>query len=353
MQAVHTKILGIETSCDDTAAAVVLDGRIILSNIISSQVEVHSEYGGIVPEIASRQHVILISRTIRQAVKLAGLELKSLDGIAVTYGPGLAGSLLVGLNFAKGLAFSLGIPFIGINHLEAHIYAGWLEHDIKNQYSYPSAHATFPLICLIASGGHTDLVLMRDHDTYELLGRTRDDAAGEAFDKAARILGMGFPGGPEIQRISKGARGTEILPRAWLKNSHDFSFSGIKTALLHRAQAIGVYPHFYKSMSSSNKPVISELAAGFQQSVVDVLVSKTLGAAEETGARGILLGGGVAANALLRETLISKSPLPTIIPKPVLCTDNGAMVAACGHQKLIQGHVSQYDLDIDPSLSIG
>ena len=236
------KILGIETSCDETAVAVVQNGRRVLSNTIASQVDIHSRYGGVVPEMASRQHVLEIVPAISRATEEAGIGLDELDAVGVTHGPGLAGSLLVGVNVAKSLSLSLGIPFLGINHLEGHIYAAWLDSSLDTSRGSPESEPGFPLVCLIASGGHTDLALMEGHGRYRLLGRTRDDAAGEAFDKGARVLGLGFPGGPEIQQVSGGARGTERLPRAWLKDTHDFSFSGVKTALLHMAQARGVYP---------------------------------------------------------------------------------------------------------------
>ena len=345
------KILGIETSCDETAAAVVEDGRKVLSNIIASQVDIHARYGGVVPEVASRQHVIHMAPSVAEALEVGGVTMKELDAVAVTYGPGLAGSLLVGLNFAKALAFSLGIPLLCMNHLEGHIYSAWLQRDV-NGAPDPEMEPGFPFLCLIASGGHTDLVKMEAHGRYRLLGRTRDDAAGEAFDKAARILGLGFPGGPEIQRVSGGALGKESLPRAWLKDTQDFSFSGVKTALLHKAQDRGIYPPPGELEGEDMEREVREMAAAFQDSVVDVMVSKTLEAAEKWGARGIILGGGVTANALLRERMLQQSGLPVLIPPPILCTDNGAMMAACGYQHLIRGHSSSFDLDVDPSLSL-
>ena len=346
------KILGIETSCDETAAAVVEDGRRVLSNIIASQVDIHSRYGGVVPEVASRQHVIQIVPTVAGAMEEGGVGFRDLDAVAVTYGPGLAGSLLVGVNFAKTLAFSLGIPWLGINHLEGHIYAAWLTSSPHEEIGDPATEPGFPLLCLIASGGHTDLALMEGHGRYRLLGRTRDDAAGEAFDKAARILGLGFPGGPEIQRMSVGAQGEERLPRAWLKDSQDFSFSGVKTALLHMAQARGVYPPPGELPPDETNRTVGEIAAAFQESVVDVLVSKTLDAAEVWGARGLILGGGVTANALLRDRMLKRAKLPAFIPPPILCTDNGAMIAACGYFHFTGGHKTPLDLDVVPSLSL-
>ncbi len=345
------RILGIETSCDETAAAVVEDGRRLLSNVVASQVELHARYGGIVPEVASRQHVLVILPTIRRALNQAEVELNELSAIAVTMGPGLAGSLLVGVNVAKALAFSLKVPLLGINHLEGHIYATWLYSPLakdSDAQESPERQPGFPLVCLIASGGHTDLVLMEGHGRYRVLGRTRDDAAGEAFDKAARILGLGFPGGPQVQDLSQGAKGVERLPRAWLKGSQDFSFSGLKTALLHRAQDLGVYPSTNEDEEGSKR----ELAAAFQESVVDVLVTKTLEAASECQAKGILLGGGVIANRLLREEMVRRSSFPVLLPPPPLCTDNGAMIAGCGFFHLQRGADSPLGLDVDPALSL-
>ena len=348
IQRVGIKVLGIETSCDETAAAVVEDGRWVLSNIVASQVELHSRYGGIVPEVASRQHVIEIAPIIARAMEDASVSLEELDAVAVTSGPGLAGSLLVGANFAKALAFSLGKPLLGINHLEGHIYAAWLHSGEGGAEADPERSPGFPLVCLIASGGHTDLVLMEAHGSYRLLGRTRDDAAGEAFDKAARILGLGFPGGPEIQRVAVGAQGDERLPRAWLKDTHDFSFSGVKTALLHMAQDRGVYPP-----SGEMEHGVREMAAAFQESLVDVMVTKALDAANVWAARGIVLGGGVAANARLRSRMLEEAEIPALIPPPVLCTDNGAMIAASGYFRFTAGHRDTLDMDVDPSLSLG
>jgi N6-L-threonylcarbamoyladenine synthase len=323
------KILGIETSCDETAAAVVEDGAKILSNQIASQVEIHARYGGIVPEVASRQHILSIIPVLEQAMAQAGVTWKDLDGIAVTIGPGLAGSLLVGVNTAKAVALAHGLPVIGVNHLEGHIYANWL--DGKN--------VDFPVACLIVSGGHSDLVLMRGHGDYVVLGRTRDDAAGEAFDKASRILDLGYPGGPAIERVAKGGMASLQLPRAWLRGSNDFSFSGVKTALLRLVEA--------GKVSSA-----ADGAASFQEAVIDVLVTKTVAVAKERRVRQILLVGGVAANESLRKRLMENSPLPVLIPKPVLCTDNAAMIAACGYYRFKSGKTSGLDLDVVPSLKL-
>jgi N6-L-threonylcarbamoyladenine synthase len=323
------KILGIETSCDETAAAVVEDGTRILSNQIASQVEIHARYGGIVPEVASRQHLLSIIPVVERAMAEAGVSWEELSGIAVTVGPGLAGSLLVGVNVAKAIALSHGLPLIGVNHLEAHIYANWLGGNSID----------FPVVCLIVSGGHSDLVLMKGHGDYLILGRTRDDAAGEAFDKAARILGLGYPGGPAIEKASKEGTASIQLPRAWLKGSHDFSFSGVKTALLRLVEA--------GEVSS-----VADAAASFQQAVVEVLAIKTVAVAKERRAKEILLSGGVASNELLREQFMKHSPLLVLVPPPVLCTDNAAMVAACGYYRLRAGRTNSLDLDVVPSLRI-
>ena len=339
------KILGIETSCDETAAGVVEDGRTMLSNVISSQADLHSPHGGVVPEVASRQHVRDLVPILEQAAADSGLGLEDMDAIAVTYGPGLAGSLITGVNAAKAISYSLGIPLLGVNHLEGHIYASWLaQADIESDPG-------FPLACLVASGGHTDLLLMEGHGRYKLVGRTRDDAAGEAFDKAARILGLGFPGGPEIQRVSEGATGEEELPRAWMRDSLDFSFSGIKTALLHLAQDRGIYPS--PEAGVDEKRLVCELAAAFQESVVDVVSAKLVEMAAKYKVKGLVLGGGVTANSRLRAEIIKRSPLPVIIPPPILCTDNGAMIAACGYFQYQRGQETGMDIDVEPGLPLG
>ncbi len=338
------KVLGIETSCDETAVALVEDGRTILSNVVASQVEMHARYGGIVPEVASRQHLLSMSPTVSEALKRASATLDQVDALAVTYGPGLAGSLLVGVNFAKALAFSRNMPLIGVNHLEGHIYAVCLEG--KELDKSPG----FPLVCLIASGGHTDLVLMKGHGQYVLLGRTRDDAAGEAFDKAARVLGLGFPGGPAIQKAARPSSRGQPLPRPKVKDSLDFSFSGLKTALIRRAQGSSLYPA--PESGQRDPELVAEIAASFQDSMADVLVERTLEAAEIHKAAGVLLGGGVAANALLRQQMAARSPIPVLMPSPGLCTDNGAMIAAAGYRLLKAGLRSGWDLDVIPNLSL-
>lgn len=322
-------ILGIETSCDETAAAVVKDGRRILSNVVSSQIDIHARYGGIVPEVASRQHLVCIIPVIRQALNNASVSWQDIDAIAVTYGPGLAGSLLVGVNTAKAISAARGLPLIGVNHLHAHIYANWLSES----------EPEFPLVCLVVSGGHTDLILMAGHGSFYLLGQTRDDAAGEAFDKAARILGLGYPGGPSIDKAAGRAKNGIDLPRAWLNGSSDFSFSGLKTALLRLSQS---------GMISD----VNSAVAGFRAAVVDVLVTKTVTAALIHRAHQILLSGGVAANSLLREEIVRLSPVPVLIPSPGLCTDNAAMIAACGYYQAQKGGTSGLELDVKPSISI-
>lgn len=336
------KILGIETSCDETAIALVEDGRNILSNVVATQVELHARYGGIVPEVASRQHLLSILPTVKEALKQAGATLDQVDAVAVTHGPGLAGSLLVGVNFAKALAFATDKPMVGVNHLEGHIYAIYLEGED------PEESPGFPMVCLIASGGHTDLVLMKGHGQYVLLGRTRDDAAGEAFDKAARILGLGFPGGPAIQKAARPSSSGEPLPRPRVKDSLDFSFSGLKTALIKRAQDSGLYPA--PESGQRDPQQVAEIATKFQESMADVLVQRTLEAADMHKAAGVLLGGGVAANSLLRQQMQARSPIPVLMPSPGLCTDNGAMIAAAGYRLLKAEHRSGWDLDVVPNL---
>jgi N6-L-threonylcarbamoyladenine synthase len=323
------KVLGIETSCDETAAAVVEDGCQMLSNQIASQVDIHARYGGIVPEVASRQHTLSIVPIIERAMAEAGTIWNDLGGIAVTMGPGLAGSLLTGVNAAKAISLARGLPITGVNHLEGHIYANWLT----------GSKPEFPLVCLIVSGGHSDLVLVRGHHDYALLGQTRDDAAGEAFDKASRLLGLGYPGGPAIERAAQSGNASMPLPRAWLKGSHDFSFSGLKTALLRLVE---------NDMITSPQ----DAAASFQEAVVDVLVKKTVEAAREYGARQVLLAGGVAANGHLRQSLKGSSPLPVLVPPPILCTDNAAMIAACGYFQFQAGKTDGLDMDVIPNLRL-
>ncbi|MGC9520793.1 MAG: tRNA (adenosine(37)-N6)-threonylcarbamoyltransferase complex transferase subunit TsaD [Anaerolineae bacterium] len=335
------RILGIETSCDETAAAVVEGGRLILSNVVASQAELHAQYGGVYPEMASRMHVESIIPVVDQALSAAHIGWDDLDAIAVTYGPGLPGSLLVGLNFAKGAALAKGLPLVPVNHLEGHFYAHWLHTGAEGS---ANGNLRFPLIVLIVSGGHTELVLAHDHGQYERLGGTLDDAAGEAFDKVARMLKLGYPGGPAIEQAAQTGHPTAFdLPRAWLPGTYDFSFSGLKTAVLRILQKYtGSVPHsFYANM-----------AASFQASVVDVLVEKTARAAKEFGANAVLLSGGVSANMALREAARAKAPLPVYTLRKILCTDNAAMIAAAGFYRYRSGDRAGWDLDIEPGLQL-
>lgn len=327
-------VLGIETSCDETSVAVVAGGQRILSNVIASQIEIHQRFGGVVPEVASRQHILAMTPTLRRALADAGARLEDLSGVAVTYGPGLAGALLVGVNAAKALAFGRDLPLIGVNHIEAHIYANWLTgQEIR-----------FPLICLIVSGSHSDLVLMENNCRFRLLGKTRDDAAGEAFDKIARMLDLGYPGGPAIEKIAKQGRpGKVVFPRAWMGQSYDFSFSGLKTAVLR----------FIEKMNDRSDGVTrADIALGFQESVVDVLATKTARAAEEYGVEQVLLAGGVAANLSLRERASAMLGKNVLYPPLSLCTDNAAMIAGFGYYQLQRGLRSSLDLDVAPGLRI-
>lgn len=328
-------ILAIETSCDETGAAVVCDGTQVLSNVVASQIEIHRRFGGVMPEVASRQHVLALLPTVEQSLKDADLDWLQVDAIAVTRGPGLVGALLVGINAAKGMAWSRSLPLIGVNHIEAHIYANWLTPS-----GQLVAEPRFPLLCLIVSGGHTELVLMRNHGQYERLGRTRDDAAGEAFDKAARILELGYPGGPAIQEAAARAGGREVLlPRAELPDTHDFSFSGLKTALL-------------RSVQSSDTPDVPALAHGFQEAVTDILARKTALAAEQFGVAEVVVAGGVAANQRLREIVSQRLGDLVRFPKLEYCTDNAAMIGAVAYHRLLAGEISALDMDVDPRLDL-
>jgi len=333
-------ILGLETSCDETAAAVVADGRAIVSNVVASQVELHRSYGGVFPEVASRQHVLDVIPVIEEALVRASATWAALDAIAVTSGPGLVGSLLVGVNVAKGLAWAKRLPLIGVNHLEAHLYANWLYPVRAGQQEPPPAAPRFPLLCLIVSGGHSDLVLMTGHGQYRVLGRTLDDAAGEAFDKVARLLDVGYPGGPAIQKTAEGGNPNRfVLPRAILKEGYDFSFSGLKTAVLRIVRKHTALP-------------LPDLAASFQAAVVDVLVEKTRRAAEEFQVKEVLMAGGVASNTLLRERMVVRVKVPVRYPPPALCTDNAAMVASAGYFKHMAGERAGWDLDVQPGMPL-
>ena len=345
-------VLGIETSCDETSVGVVNgDGR-VLANVVATQVDIHARYGGIVPEVASRQHVIDIRPVCLQAIVKSGLDWGDIDAVSVTHGPGLAGSLIVGLNFAKGLAAALNVPLVGVNHMDGHVYGAWAVTDEYEPQHFQQLVGQQGIMCLVVSGGHTELVVLEGHGHFRLIGETKDDAAGEAFDKAARILGLRYPGGPEIQRVAEGAEETDPFPRAWMKGSDDFSFSGIKTAVLNRAKSLGIYPLDTNSEHVSPK-VIASLAKAFQDSVIDVLVTKTIAAAERENCAGIVLVGGVAANRPLRETLLQKSPLPVSVPPFELCTDNGGMIAMSGLMNYRSGRRDTWDLDVIPNLRIG
>ena len=340
----ETRILAIETSCDETAAAVVEDGRLILSNVVASQVELHAQYGGVFPELASRAHIEAIVPVIEQAMHEAHAGFDDLDAVAVTYGPGLAGSLLVGVNVAKGLALGRSLPLLGINHLEAHIYAHWLETESEGAAQQDGEALAFPLLALLVSGGHTELIVVHDHGRYECLGSTLDDAAGEAFDKVGRLLGLSYPGGPAIQKAAQGGDPEAFaFPRAWLENSYDFSFSGLKTAVLRETQEQAEPPQGQQ---------LADMAASFQASVVDVLSAKAARAADASGATAVLLCGGVSANQALRETTAERVGVPVYYPPLILCTDNGAMIGACAHRHFVAGERAGWDLDVLPGLRL-
>ncbi len=390
-------VLGIESSCDETGAAIVKDGRFLLSNVVASQVEIHNRYGGVVPEVASRQQLATIIPVIETAMTEAHCTWDDIDAIAATYGPGLAGSLLVGLTAGKTLALARNLPFIGINHLEAHIYANWLHKtgaaEMVNApgklWEYQEGDPVFPLIALVISGAHSELVLVRDHGQYELLGQTRDDAAGEAFDKVSRILGLGYPGGPAIQKAAQSAEETleqqhkpvavartaYRLPRAWLRGTYDFSFSGLKTAMLHLAEGasedrqasraapgtigkqeqVSVYTRMGTQAAQRGAVNVALLASSFQEAIVDVLAVKTRLAAQEYYVKQVVLAGGVAANLSLRRRL-EQELLPLRIrlryPPIELCTDNAAMIASAAFFHLSRGQHHNLDLDVVPGLSL-
>ena len=337
------RILAIETSCDETSAAVLVDGRRVLSNVVASQDAIHAPYGGVVPELASRRHLEVIVPVLERALEEAGVKLADLDGIVVTRGPGLIGSLLVGCSLAKALAWAHGKPLVGVNHLEGHIYAAFLEDD-------PPEH---PFLALVVSGGHTALYHARAPLRYALVGETRDDAAGEAFDKVAKLLGLGFPGGPIIQRIAeRGDPRAVAFPLAQMTDgTRDFSFSGIKTAVLYRAR--GQDARRPMALTEEEK---ADVAAGFQEAVVDVLVEQSFKACARTGTRRLAVGGGVAANSRLRAMAVERATEHGIrvrVPRPGLCTDNGAMVAALGAELVARGRTpSLLDLPADSSMPI-
>ena len=331
-------ILAIESSCDETAAAVCLDGREVLSNIISSQIEIHKLYGGVVPEIASRHHLDNVNPVVDQALQEAGLSMDEIDAIAVTYGPGLVGALLIGLATAKAYALATGKPLIGVNHIQGHVCANYIAHpDLEP-----------PFMALVISGGHTNIVDVKDYQTYHVLGSTRDDAAGEAYDKVARVLGLGYPGGPLIDKIAK-AGDPQAAPfkRVYLeKGSLDFSFSGIKT---------GVLNYINGEKQAGREVNVADVAAGFQEAVLEVVVNKTVGAALQRGEDKIVVAGGVAANSRLREMLdeeCRKHGLGLYYPPPVLCTDNAAMIGCAAYYKFMAGQTDGLDLDAIPNLEL-
>lgn len=422
-------ILAIETSCDETSVAVVRDGRHIVANVIASQIALHQKFGGVVPELASRQHILTIIPVLEEALSRSKMDWVHIDAVAVTCGPGLSPALLVGVNAAKAIAFARSKPLVAVNHIEGHIYSNWLIPEAEAVAGVSVSEPRFPALCLIVSGGHTELVLMSGHGQYKLLGKTIDDAAGEAFDKAARILGLGYPGGPAIQKAAEDGDPNRFpFPRAWLKGTHDFSFSGLKTALLRKAQEYGVItskpapwqltdggmanvergmrngddnkethpvPRLLEtgklvdlgsfSVEPSEQPLVTQaapapppqvkaahtperthiehgaeivrneplpvadLAASFQAAVVDALVEKTVAAAAEFGAREVLVAGGVAANALLRQRLGERLRIPYRYPPLVLCTDNAAMISAVAYYRYADSVQHDFTLDIEPN----
>lgn len=331
-------ILGIETSCDETSAAVIKDGHFVASNVIASQIRIHRRYGGVVPEVASREHLEKINLVVERSLKDAGLSFSDLDAIAVTVGPGLIGALLVGVAAAKAYAFALKLPLVPVHHLEAHVYANFLDHPERRP----------PFVCLIVSGGHTSLVLVKEHLKYELLGTTRDDAAGEAFDKIARHLGLGYPGGPALESLAKGGDPEAIrFPRAWLgENDLDFSFSGLKTAVINYLEHL---------RRRGEEPFLADVAASFQAAVIEVLVEKTIRAAHKTGVKKVALAGGVAANGPLRSCFQRRAleeGLEFFYPPVEFCTDNAAMVGCAGYYRYLAGHFAPLEQEAYANLPL-
>jgi N6-L-threonylcarbamoyladenine synthase len=351
------KILGIETSCDETTAAVVEDGSNLLSNIVASSMELHIKYGGVVPEIAARSHIESILPVIRQALDDAGCTWADIDGIAVTYGAGLGGSLLIGVMTARTLAIAQGKPLYGINHVEGHVYANFLTKTSLPGYRLRKSQPQFPMLALIVSGGHSQLVLFRNHFDYTLLGQTQDDAIGEAFDKVAKMLGLAYPGGPSVAKAAKkGNPNAYKLPKAKM-DKYDFSFSGLKTAVLRLAQSQIGESYDFPSIKLADRlsgAQKADIAASFQRTAVATIVDKVKLAHEEFGPASIVIAGGVAANTELRRQLTAALPLPIEYPDPKLCTDNGAMIAAlgCFKAKQNQAPVDPYALAIEPNLSM-
>ena len=335
----EVKILAIESSCDEPAAAVVVNGRDVRSNIISSQIDLHTLYGGVVPEIASRKHIEKINQVIEAALKEAGMKLQEMDAIAVTYGPGLVGALLVGVAEAKAISFAAGIPLVGVHHIEGHICANYIE----NKELEP------PFACLVVSGGHTHLVVVKDYGEYEILGRTRDDAAGEAFDKVARAIGLGYPGGPKIDKAAKEGNAQAIsFPRAKVAGSdYDFSFSGLKSSVLN----------YLNAAKMKGEPIVTaDVAASFQKAVTDVLVEHAMHAVDQYGFSKMAIAGGVASNTALRSAMqeaCAKRGVTFYRPSPILCTDNAAMIGAAGYYEFRKGVRSDYSLNAVPNLKLG
>ena len=330
--------LSIESSCDETAVAVLKNGREVLANVVSTQIELHKKFGGVVPEVASRKHIENIDAVYQEALDTAGIKPEEIDHIAVTYGPGLVGALLVGLSYAKALAFTLGVPLVGVNHMQGHINANYIQHkDLKP-----------PFITLVVSGGHTHLVEVKDYQNYEILGRTRDDASGEAFDKISRAMGLGYPGGPIIDKLAKqGNKHAIEFPRAFLDDSYDFSFSGLKSAVLN-------YINGCKMKGETFDP--ADLAASFQKAVVEVLVGNSMRAVEKLGMKKFAIAGGVASNSALREAMeeaCEKRGMKFYRPSPIYCTDNAAMIGAAAYYEYLAGTRSGWDLNAVPNLKLG
>jgi N6-L-threonylcarbamoyladenine synthase len=333
------KILAIESSCDETAAAVVVNGREVLSNIIASQIDIHAKFGGVVPEVASRKHIEVISAVVQEALDKANLTLQDIDAVGVTYGPGLVGALLVGMQYAKSLAYSMEKPLIGVNHIEGHICANFIEHkDLKP-----------PFVCLVVSGGHTFIVHMKDFGDFEVIGQTRDDAAGEAYDKVARAIGLGYPGGPKIDKLSKEGNPEAIkFPRAnFHDDTLDFSFSGLKSAVLN----------YLNKMEMTGQEINrADVAASFQKALVDVLVDNVIKTCSMKKVDKIAIAGGVASNSALRHALISageKNGIKVLFPSPILCTDNAAMIGSAAYFEYISGRRSDLNLNAVPNLKLG
>lgn len=332
------RILAIESSCDETAAAVLENGRVLLSSVVASQIDLHTPYGGVFPEVASRQHIRTIYGVVDQALEKAHMSLENIDAVAVTRGPGLAGSLVVGMNMAKGLVLGNQLPLIGVNHLEGHIYSAWL---YPAETPIPPPAPEFPILALLVSGGHSELNIITNHLEYQRLGSTLDDAAGEAFDKTARLIGLPYPGGPSVQKSAvNGDPNRFHFPRALMDGSYNFSFSGVKTAVLRTV----------RELEKQNAPLPeADLAASFQQAVIEVLFTKTMNAAREYKVKSIVVAGGVSANQHLRDTFLGQQEFPVFIPPLKYCTDNAAMIAAAGYYRFVHGKTDSLDIDVLPT----